>query len=234
MWYYMIKGVEMTIESTDVWTEPSPNRQVCFDGAFIDGVENRKVPYDRYKIVLNCNCIIKTNSNDVAVGNKHHAIVFYRGNKVVRLVVACQETNILKAVDQALNQILPDDRENLRALLNKKNVKSDIVNLNQQPIFNESNGRLETDICSCDRDSLLSMMIQGSYTESETGIGDYECNDYDYNENVKILFELDTGEEFFNIKHKGAFLNKTKTQVIAIQKDGIVHVEKFLTDGLQI
>ena len=230
----MTKGVEMIIESTDIWTETTPNRQVCFDGAFIDGIENRRVPYDSFKVVLNCNCIIKTNSNDVAVGNKHHAIVFYRGNKVVRLVVACRETRILEAIDRALNQIIPDDRENLRALLNKKNVKHEIVNLEQPPIFNRFNGGSETDMCSCDRDSLLSVMIQGSYTESETGIGNYECNDYDYNENVKILFELDTGEEFFNIKHKGAFLNKTKTQVIAIQKDGIVHVEKFLTDGLQI
>lgn len=33
----------------------------CFNGAFIDGFENDRIPFDEYKVVKNCNCIITTN-----------------------------------------------------------------------------------------------------------------------------------------------------------------------------
>ena len=53
----------MTIKTTDVWTEQYPNHYDCFNGAFIDGIEKDNMPYDRYKIVLNCNCEISSNTD---------------------------------------------------------------------------------------------------------------------------------------------------------------------------
>ena len=58
----------MIIKTTDVWTEQYPNHYDCFNGAFIDGIEKDNMPYDRYKIVLNCNCEISSNTKKVLLG----------------------------------------------------------------------------------------------------------------------------------------------------------------------
>ena len=36
------------------------------------------------------------------------------------------------------------------------------------------------DICSCDRVPLLNCMLNGNYTESETSLGNYDCNEWDF------------------------------------------------------
>lgn len=48
----------MQIKTIDLWTEQFKNHYECFNGAFVDGFENNNIPFDRYKIVKNCNCII--------------------------------------------------------------------------------------------------------------------------------------------------------------------------------
>lgn len=214
-----------TILTTDVWTEPQTNHYICFNGAFIDGVENGKVPYDRYKIILNCNCIITSNSEDLLIGNKHHAIAFYKNNEVVRLAVFDKDTTVLPLVENALTQKV--DNLTLKDLLTIKNIKSEIIDLKETPILNKHNGKVEIDVGSCDRIELLQCMLEGDYTESETTYGNYDNNSYDYIPDIEIEYNLKTDEEIFNIRHKGVFLNKIKTRTIIIQSDSSLAKENI-------
>ena len=101
-----------------------------------------------------------------------------------------------------------------------KNVKYKIVDLNQIPKFNSFNGRKEMDVGSCDRMSLLNCMLNGDYTESETSFGNYDCNEYKFNEDIEITYKLKTDCEIFDIHHKGVFINTTRTKAIIIQSQG--------------
>lgn len=87
----------MIVKTTDVWTEQYPNHYDITKGAFIDGVTSDTLPFDRYKVVLNCNCYITQNGDKIIVGNKHNAIVFFLENKVVRLAVLTNKTDVLGA-----------------------------------------------------------------------------------------------------------------------------------------
>ena len=49
------------IRTIDLWTEQNPNHTECFSGAFVDGFENENIPFDSYKIIRNCNCVISSN-----------------------------------------------------------------------------------------------------------------------------------------------------------------------------
>ncbi len=68
----------MQIKTIDLWTEQYKNHYECFNGAFVDGFENENIPFDRYKIVKNCNCIIKVSNKNVNISNKHNSIIFYK------------------------------------------------------------------------------------------------------------------------------------------------------------
>lgn len=46
------------IKTIDLWTEQHNNHCECFNGAFVDGLKNSKAPFDIYKIIKNCNCMI--------------------------------------------------------------------------------------------------------------------------------------------------------------------------------
>ena len=48
----------MQIKTIDLESDQFKNHYECFNGAFVDGFENNNIPFDRYKIVKNCNCII--------------------------------------------------------------------------------------------------------------------------------------------------------------------------------
>ena len=58
------------IKTIDLWTEQHDNHYECFNGAFVDRFENNKVPFDTYKIIKNCNCIITVDNPDVNINNK--------------------------------------------------------------------------------------------------------------------------------------------------------------------
>ena len=73
------------IRTIDLWTEQNENHIECFKGAFIDGFENKDIPFDTFKVIRNGNCII-TNENNLNISNKHNAIVFYKNNIPVRLI----------------------------------------------------------------------------------------------------------------------------------------------------
>lgn len=95
-----------TIRTIDLWTEQHINHYECFNGAFVDGVEEGSLPFDTYKIVKNCNCIITTNSENINISNKHHAICFYKKKMPVRLVVLNRDTDIEYCIGIALNQFI--------------------------------------------------------------------------------------------------------------------------------
>ena len=49
------------IKTIDLWTEQIQNHQDVICGAFVDGFKNKNIPFDSYKVIKNCNCIITTN-----------------------------------------------------------------------------------------------------------------------------------------------------------------------------
>ncbi len=207
-----------TINSIDLWTEQHDNHYECFNGAFIDGFEGEKMPFNKYKIVRNCNCIITFNNRDININNKHNAIVFYKDSIPVRLMVINKNTNIDKCIDVALSQHY--NTLTLNDYYEENNITSQVIDMNEKPIFKDTdNIHTETDVGSCDRWNLLYCMLKGSYTESETPYGNFQSDRYEFIPNIFIKYELTTDTEKFEIEHKCAFINTIKTRLIPIQEN---------------
>lgn len=205
------------IKTIDLWTEQSDNHYECFNGAFVDGFSKNEIAFDEYKIVKNCNCIITTNNEKLNIRNKHNAIVFYKNLKPIRLMVINKETNIEKSIEIALNQFFEDGI--LNDVYNKFNIKSTIIDMNQTPIYNNSDSAKEIDVGSCDRWNLLYNMLKGTYTESDTVYGNFQNTNYEFIPNIKIKYELVTEKEKFEINHKCAFINELENRIIPIQEN---------------
>ena len=206
------------IKTIDLWTEQHDNHYECFNGAFVDGFENNKAPFDTYKIILNCNCIITVNNQDINIHNKHNAIIFYKDRVPVRLVVINKDTDIDKCIKVALEQHFENDI--LKDYYVKNNINSSIVDMKEEPIYKVTdNTKAETDVGSCDRWKLLYNMLKGSYTESNTAYGNFESDRYEFIPNLFIKYELIIDTEKFEIEHKCAFINTIKTRLIPIQEN---------------
>lgn len=204
----------MIIKTIDLWTEKCDNHYECFNGAFVDWFENGKKPFDEYKIVKNCNCIIDTNG-EFDVNNKHNAIIFYKGKKPVRLMVINKNTDIRKCIDVALNEEfenipLKDRYEYLK-------IKEKVIDLKEKPILREY--EKEIDVASCDRWNLLYSMLKGNYTEFDSKYGNYETNKYYFIPKLSIKFDLKIEDELYCIEHKCGFVNMLKTRIIPIQEN---------------
>lgn len=207
-----------TIKTIDLWTEQYENHFECFNGAFVDGFENNKIPFDEYKIIKNCNCIISVSLNDIHISNKHNAVIFYKDKIPVRLMVINKNTDINKCIDVALNQYFNDSI--LKEYFNKLNITTSIIDMKEKSIFKETDDIMkETDVRSCDRWKLLYNMLRGSYTESDTSYGNFESDKYEFIPNLFIKYELVTDRERFEIEHKCAFINTIKTRLIPIQEN---------------
>ena len=177
------------IKTIDLWTEQHDNHYECFNGAFVDGFENNKVPFDTYKIIKNCNCIITVDNPYVDINNKHNAIIFYKNDIPVRLVVINKNTNIDKCINIALEQYF--ESSILKDYYVKHNIKSAIIDMKEEPICKVTdNIKVETDVGSCDRWKLLYNMLKGSYTESDTSYGNFESDRYEFMPNLFIKYEL--------------------------------------------
>ena len=207
----------MLIKTIDLWTEQYKNHYECFNGAFVDGFENGKIPFNKYKIVKNCNCIIKNNKQGVNISNKHNSIIFYHNEIPVRLMIINKDTEIEKCINIALKQNFNDKL--LKDLYEDNNIESYIVDLKETPIFNESDVSKEIDVGSCDRWNLLYNMLKGSYTEDNTHYGNYQSDKYEFIPNIEIKYYLKTDTEEFIIEHKCAFINEIKTRIIPIQEN---------------
>ena len=206
-----------TIKSIDLWTEQYENHYECFNGAFVDGFENNKIAFDEYKIIKNCNCIITTSNQNINISNKHNAIVFYKDKNPVRLMVINKNTDIDKCIKIALNQYFANGI--LQDLYDRVGIKSVIIDMNEQPIFNTVDNTKEIDVGSCDRWKLLYNMLKGSYTESDTQYGNFESDKYEFIPDLCIKYKLITDTEIFKIDHKCAFINTIKTRLIPIQEN---------------
>lgn len=203
------------INSIDLWTEQYKNHYECFNGAFVDGFDKKIKPFNKYKIIKNCNCIITTNMEDINISNKHNAIIFYDNDNPVRLVVINKDTEIENCINVALNQNF--DNMKLKDLYKQENIKSSIIDMNEQAISNNKDITKEIDVGSCDRWKLLYNMLKGSYTEDNTPYGNYQSDKYEFVPNIQIKYELKTDTEIFEIKHNCAFINEIKTRIIPIQ-----------------
>lgn len=205
------------IKSIDLWTEQYKNHYECFNGAFVDGFEKNIKPFNQYKIVKNCNCIITTNMEDINISNKNNAIIFYDNDNPVRLVVINKDTEIENCINVALNQNFNNMK--LKELYKQENIKSSIIDMKEQAISNNKDFTKEIDVGSCDRWKLLYNMLKGSYTEDDTPYGNYQSDKYEFVPNIQIKYELKTDTEVFVIEHKCAFINEIKTRIIPIQEN---------------
>lgn len=203
-----------TINSIDLWTEPYKNYQECFNGAFIDGFEKNKTPFNKYKVIKNCNCVITTSMEDINISNKHNAIIFYDNDNPVRLVVINKDTEIENCINVALSQNFNDME--LKELYEKENIRFSIIDMKEQAICNNKDSTKEIDVWSCDRWNLLYDTLKGSYAK------DNILDKYEFVPNIQIKYELKTDTEMFIIEHKCAFINEIKTRIIPIQENSLL------------
>lgn len=205
------------LNTIDLWTEQHDNHYECFNGAFVDGFEDNKIAFDEYKIIKNCNCVITVKPQDINIKNKHNAIVFYKDSIPVRLMVINQNTDIDKCINIALNQYFDDTI--LKDLYEKLDIKTNTIDMKQLPIHNENEIIEEIDVGSCDRWNLLFNMLQGLYTETNNAYGNFSSDKYYFIPDLFVKYELTTDKEKFEIIHKCAFINTTKTRLIPIQEN---------------
>ena len=205
------------IQTIDLWTEAKDNHYECFNGAFVDGFDDNKIAFDKYKVVKNCNCIIDVSLKTINIKNKHNAIIFYKNDKPVRLMVINKNTDIDKCISIALNQFFEDGV--LSDLFKKNNIQREDIDLMEEPIYKENENREEIDVGSCDRWSLLYNMLKGYYTESESEYGNFTNDKYYFIPNLSIKYDLTIDNEQFEIVHKCAFMNTIETRLIPIQEN---------------
>ena len=132
-------------------------------------------------------------------------------------MVINKEAEIEECINIALKQNFNDKL--LKDLYEDNNIESYIVDLKENPIFNESDVSKEIDVGSCDRWNLLYNMLKGSYTEDNTHYGNYQSDKYEFIPNIEIKYDLKTDTEEFIIEHKCAFINEIKTRIIPIQEN---------------
>ena len=213
------------IRSIDLWTEQMDNHLDCFWGAFIDGFEDNNIPFDSYKVIKNCNCAITSNS-DLNITNKHNAIVFYKDGKPVRLMVVNANTNVDWCIKKALEQNFHGTT--LEHLFELLSIEREDVDLKEKTIDNNKDHSKEIDVGSCDRPSLLECMLEGSYTESDTGLGKNDKEfEYEFIQEIYIKYSLMTDDEIFSIEHHCAFINKDGSRLIILQDNSELNIEEI-------
>ena len=205
------------VQTIDLWTEAKDNHYECFNGAFVDGFDDSNIVFDKYKVVRNCNCIIDISLKTINIKNKHHAIIFYKNEKPVRLLVINKNTDVDKCIDIALNQFFMDVV--LSDLFQKNKIEREDIDLKEEPIYKEDENKEEIDVGSCDRWSLLYNMLKGFYTESESEYGNFSNDKYYFIPNLQIKYSLVVGNEQFEIVHNCAFMNTIETRLIPIQEN---------------
>jgi len=154
----------------------------------------------------------------IHISNKHNAICFYKDNVPVRLMVINKNTNIEKCIGVALSQYYNSSL--LKDYYNNLGISFSIIDMEEKSIF-KSDDELtkEIDVGSCDRWSLLYNMLKGSYTESDTPYGNFQCDKYEFLPNLSVKYELVIDTEKFVIEHKCGFINVIGTRLIPIQEN---------------
>lgn len=219
------------IKTIDLWTEQNENHIECFKGAFIDGFENKDTPFDTFKVIRNGNCII-TNENNLNISNKHNAIVFYKNNIPVRLMVINRNTDVDKCINIALHQFF--NGRTLNEIYRRFSIRRIDIDMKQQPIYNGSDNDNEIDVGSCDRPNLLNSMLLGCYTQSDTEYGkSNDDNNYDFIPDIFIHYDFMTDTEHFDIEHCCAFFNANMTRIIPLQENSLLNIEEIRKQFMQ-
>ncbi len=135
-------------------------------------------------------------------------------------MVINKDTEIEKCINVALDQYFGNTI--LKDLYDKFNIKSSMVDMKEEPIYNKSDITKEIDVGSCDRWKLLYNMLKGSYTESNNKYGNFESDKYEFVPDLYIKYKLSTDKECFIIEHKCAFINITRTRLIPIQENSLL------------
>ncbi len=211
------------IKTIDLWTEQYPKHHEleCIKGAFIDGFESHDLPYDSIEIIRNCECVISNNAN-LDISNKHNAVIFFKKNTPVRLLVFNYQGDLDKLLSEILKQNV--GCKSLKDIYEQNiiSIKATLLNENY-----EQNIKPEIDVGSCDCFDLLQSMLGGSYTADKTGLGNNNNPDFDFNSNIQIEYILQTERYLFNIKHQGAYINKKKDRIISIQTEGKIKLDQI-------
>ena len=200
------------------------NHLDCYQGAFTDGFE-KGIPFDSYRVIKNCNCIITSNV-PINITNKHQAIIYYKNNEPVRLLVANKDTDIDKCIDMALEQSFNGHK--LKTLFEAIGIKRIDLDYHQLPISNKCDHSKEIEVGSCDREALLKSMLTGSYTESDSDLGKDNTNlDFRFVPNIYINYDLITGDEHFIINHSNAFVNSDLSRIIPLQDNSLLDIDEI-------
>lgn len=165
----------------------------------------------------NCNYAITVKGKNINIRNNHNAIVFYKEENPVRLMVINEKTELDKCINISLNQNFEDSI--LQDLYNKLNIKTSVVDMKEKPIINGIDAKDELDVGSCDRWNLLKNMLQGLYTETNNAYGNFSSDKYYFIPNLFIKYDLITDREKFEIEHNCTFMNTARTRIIPIQEN---------------
>lgn len=147
-------------------------------------------------------------------------------------MVINQLTDIDKCISVALSQQF--NNSTLNEVYNKLSIKRYDTDLHQQPIHNSSNKADEIDVGSCDRPSLLSCMLKGCYTQSDTDYGKSNSDsNYIFVPDIFIQYDFTSDAEQFEIEHHCAFLNTNKTRIIPLQDNSLLNIEEIKNQFVQ-
>lgn len=202
------------ITSIDLWITNNTDNFEEFDAAFADGIGNnpKDIAYDHYLIVKNCHALSACNDPRITVRDKQLAIVFYRHNKPVRLLLSDQHTQVEACISHAVVQRIGN--YSLQSLHEKYRITHETISLDSKPLPNDSNNSTpEALIYSCDRYSLFKDFLNGNSPASLQNI------DLTYLHDLELTYHLQIDDDSYYISHHGGLVSHDFSRVIPFQKD---------------
>lgn len=113
------RGVRLVYHGIDLRIEDLQHQFASWQEAFTDGfaeaLDGGDVPYDDYKIVKGCKCRIELKNSPFEVHARNLAVVFYRGQQPVRVLLASILSDFNALVTSALS--VAHDEQTLGAYL---------------------------------------------------------------------------------------------------------------------
>lgn len=201
----IIKGIDFWLITTDNERERFLEYSKAFRAGFNADKINKAITssYDYYCIYQNCNCELYCSHYKLPVC--HTAIVFYKEQRPIRLLVDLPLTNVQTCVDFALAQRVGP--YSLLGIFQKSGVETRTIDLGEKPKISPSQEKLPK-ISSCNRWDLFLQFIDNM---KEDG------NPYVYSPKFTLTCKLTTRDEKFQIQHLGAFVNN-QNHCITMQK----------------
>ncbi len=215
------------IQSIDLWIAVGHNDLRAVRGAFTDDMHILgECAYDRYKIVKNCNFLPKScnhHSIQVRLRPKQIAVVFYKKNLPVRLLVTDGGSDIQGMINMAMVDRV--GRVSLQRIIDEREITVSEIDLKESPreFISPSLYEDEIDFFSCNRWSLFQAALSGYITdhaddeENPQPSQTQPPSEFVYYPNAQIEFELQTETETFDLQHSGVFCTSDLTYLVAPQ-----------------